>query len=86
MKNQLLNLKMIALMCLMMVLGGANVWAEDVTYTHTFKNGDLLYSQDNYFVCLNSINEIATLFNSNDSSKPGAFTFKSSRLSFRKSN
>lgn len=30
MKNQLLNLKMIALMCLMMVLGGANVWAEDV--------------------------------------------------------
>ena len=29
MKNQLLNLKMIALMCLMMVLGGANVWAED---------------------------------------------------------
>ena len=31
MKNQLLNLKMIALMCFMMVLGGANVWAEDVT-------------------------------------------------------
>lgn len=31
MKNQLLNLKMIALMCLMMVLGGANVWAQDVT-------------------------------------------------------
>lgn len=29
MKNQLLNLKMIALMCLMMVLGGANVWAQD---------------------------------------------------------
>ena len=28
MKNQLLNLRMIALMCLMMVLGGANVWAE----------------------------------------------------------
>lgn len=28
MKNQLLNLKMIALVCLMMVLGGANVWAE----------------------------------------------------------
>ena len=40
MKNQLLNLKMIALMCLMMVLGGAKVWAEDVTYSHTFKNGD----------------------------------------------
>lgn len=28
MKHQLLNLKMIALMCLMMVLGGANVWAQ----------------------------------------------------------
>lgn len=40
MKNQLLNLKMIALMCLMMLLGGANVWAADVTYTHTFKKGD----------------------------------------------
>lgn len=33
MKNQLLNLKMIALMCLMMVLGGANVWAEDAKIT-----------------------------------------------------
>lgn len=31
MKNQLFNLKMIALMCLMMVLGGANVWAEDLS-------------------------------------------------------
>ena len=33
MKNQLLNLKMIALMCLMMVLGGAKVWAEDAKIT-----------------------------------------------------
>ena len=33
MKNQLLNLKMIALMCLMMVLGGANVWAVDAKIT-----------------------------------------------------
>lgn len=32
MKNQLLNLKMIALVCLMMVLGGANVWADNVSY------------------------------------------------------
>ena len=32
MKNQLLNLKMIALMCLMMVLGGAKVWAYNVSY------------------------------------------------------
>ena len=37
MKNQLLNLKMIALMCLMMVLGGANVWAEALTGTFNFK-------------------------------------------------
>ena len=29
MKNQLLNLKMIALVCLMMVLGGAKVWAQE---------------------------------------------------------
>ena len=33
MKNQLLNLKMIALMCLMMVLGGAKVWAVDAKIT-----------------------------------------------------
>lgn len=37
MKNQLLNLKMIALMCLMMVLGGANVWAEALAGTFDFK-------------------------------------------------
>lgn len=37
MKNQLLNLKMIALLCLMMVLGGANVWAEVLTETFDFK-------------------------------------------------
>lgn len=38
MKNQLLNLKMIALMCLMMVLGGANVWADNVSYKFTTKD------------------------------------------------
>lgn len=37
MKNQLLNLKMIALMCLMMVLGGANVWADNVTFGPDWK-------------------------------------------------
>lgn len=41
MKNQLLNLKMIALMCLMMVLGGANVWAQETTVTSTFTNNKL---------------------------------------------
>lgn len=38
MKNQLLNLKMIALLCLMMVLGGANVWADNVSYKFTSKD------------------------------------------------
>lgn len=41
MKNQLLNLKMIALMCLMMVLGGANVWAEQ--YKIVFAKGNNTY-------------------------------------------
>ena len=41
MKNQLLNLKMIALVCLMMVLGGANVWAQETTVTSTFTNNKL---------------------------------------------
>lgn len=45
MKNQLLNLKMIALMCLMMVLGGANVWAESKTYSYEFKSGDFSASK-----------------------------------------
>lgn len=45
MKNQLLNLKMIALMCLMMVLGGANVWAESKTYSYVFKSGDFSASK-----------------------------------------
>lgn len=45
MKNQLLNLKMIALMCLMMVLGGAKVWAESKTYNYTFKSGDFSASK-----------------------------------------
>lgn len=42
MKNQLLNLKMIALMCLMMVLGGANVWAEQykIVFAKSGTNSD----------------------------------------------
>ena len=40
MKNQLLNLKMIALTCLMMVLGGANVWAESFTKTYSYGLSD----------------------------------------------
>lgn len=46
MKNQLLNLKMIALMCLMMVLGGAKVWAEDVIVTSTFTDKNLSVGVD----------------------------------------
>lgn len=43
MKNQLLNLKMIALMCLMMVLGGANVWAQEAQtiFLETFGANDI---------------------------------------------
>lgn len=43
MKNQLLNLKMIALMCLMMVLGGANVWAQkaQTIFLETFGANDI---------------------------------------------
>ena len=43
MKNQLLNLKMIALTCLMMVLGGANVWAEEEVIS--LANGSYANSQ-----------------------------------------
>lgn len=53
MKNQLLNLKMIALMCLMMVLGGANVWAADVltgSWDLTKKSQDWVATgNQNYF-------------------------------------
>lgn len=47
MKNQLLNLKMIALMCLMMVLGGANVWAEEEVISlanGSFANGQITWT------------------------------------------
>lgn len=53
MKNQLLNLKMIALMCLMMVLGGANVWAESKTYNYTFRSGD--FSTSKHSATLNGV-------------------------------
>lgn len=46
MKNQLLNLKMIALMCLMMVLGGANVWAAD-----KITSIDNIVSGGKYYIC-----------------------------------
>lgn len=52
MKNQLLNLKMIALMCLMMVLGGANVWAETfdfkvdhkISESQPYTDGDVTFT------------------------------------------
>lgn len=53
MKNELLNLKMIALMCLMMVLGGANVWAESKTYNYTFRSGD--FSTSKHSAILNGV-------------------------------
>lgn len=47
MKNQLLNLKMIALMCLMMVLGGANVWAKE-SFNKTYSYGLSDWQLTNY--------------------------------------
>lgn len=47
MKNQLLNLKMIALVCLMMVLGGANVWAQE-TFNKTYSYGLSDWQLTNY--------------------------------------
>lgn len=47
MKNQLLNLKMIALMCLMMVLGGANVWAQE-SFNKTYSYGLSDWQLTNY--------------------------------------
>lgn len=51
MKNQLLNLKMIALMCLMMVLGGANVWAQEAQtiFLETFgtASSNIAYTEHN---------------------------------------
>lgn len=46
MKNQLLNLKMIALMCLMMVLGGAKVCAAD-----KITSIDNIVSGGKYYIC-----------------------------------
>lgn len=66
MKNQLLNLKMIALMCLMMVLGGANVWAESFTKTYSYGLSDWQLTnykgKDTYYLVPNSGTEsVATI-------------------------
>ena len=58
-----MNKKIIYLFCIFPLLNSCSYSGCHQLY----KNGDLLYSQDNYFVCLNSINEIETLFKSNDS-------------------
>ena len=90
MKNQLLNLKMIALMCLMMVLGGANVWAEQ--YKIVFATGknttvmkklppikDVISAGDEYVA---SVNTFINVFNKatnglrlGTKSDPGTFEF-----------
>lgn len=66
MKNQLLNLKMIALMCLMMVLGSANVWAESFTktYSHGLSDWQLTNYEDNstyYLVPKSGTESVATI-------------------------
>lgn len=60
MKNQLLNLKMIALMCLMMVLGGANVWAQkaQTLFLETFGNNtgkNVVYKDYSGFTATNDM-------------------------------
>ena len=59
MKNQLLNLKMIALMCLMMVLGGANAWAQK---TVTIWSED--WTEQKYGATPSSINSMYSQTNS----------------------
>lgn len=74
MKNQLLNLKMIALMCLMMVLGGANVWAQESfnkTYSYGLSDWKLTNyeNKDTYYLVPNTgFESVATI--------PGIFTGK----------
>ena len=67
MKNQLLNLKMIALMCLMMVLGGANVSAQETfnkTYSYGLSDWQLTNYEDNssyYLVPKSGTESVATI-------------------------
>lgn len=67
MKNQLLNLKMIALMCLMMVLGGANVSAQESfnkTYSYGLSDWQLTNYEDNssyYLVPKPGTESVATI-------------------------
>lgn len=67
MKNQLLNLKMIALMCLMMVLGGVNVWAQESfnkTYSYGLSDWKLTNyeNKDTYYLVPNTGSEsVATI-------------------------
>ena len=67
MKNQLLNLKMIALMCLMMVLGGANVSAQESfnkTYSHGLSDWQLTNYEDKssyYLVPKSGTESVATI-------------------------
>ena len=88
MKNQLLNLKMIALMCLMMVLGGANVWAQDAQtlFLETFgTNSDknsLTYQKYSGFTATNDMFTQGTVKdNYSGDGKIGRGTLKETNLS-----
>ena len=88
MKNQLLNLKMIALMCLMMVLGGANVWAQDAQtiFLETFGNNTIdesvLYNEYSGFTATKDMFTQGTVKeNYSGDGKVGKKTLKGNNLS-----
>lgn len=88
MKNQLLNLKMIALMCLMMVLGGANVWAQkaQTIFLETFGNNTIdesvLYNEYSGFTATKDMFTQGTVKeNYSGDGKVGKKTLKGNNLS-----
>lgn len=88
MKNQLLNLKMIALVCLMMVLGGANVWAQkaQTIFLETFGNNTIdesvLYNEYSGFTATKDMFTQGTVKeNYSGDGKVGKKTLKGNNLS-----
>lgn len=88
MKNQLLNLKMIALVCLMMVLGGANVWAQkaQTIFLETFGNNTIdesvLYNEYSGFTATKDMFTQGTVKeNYSGDGKVGKKTLKENNLS-----
>ena len=86
MKKQLLNLKMIALVCLMMVLGGANVWAQkaQTLFLETFGSTTSTPAYNDYsgFTATNDMFTQGTVKeNYSGDGKVGKSTYKPGNLS-----